>query len=122
MEKMKVSALRAMCDYETEHGNNAELALRIGRDAEGTPCRAEVLAGNELLFDLPLEIDPQLPADTPPSAPNAEVEEVKSHVLGWLNLALRETARLNVPGRESMADAAMSEIQAAMSAVRRYVC
>ena len=71
---------------------------------------------------LPVEIEPPLPESTPPSAPNAEVEEVKSNVLGWLTLALKETARLNVPGRMSQADMVMSEIQNTMSVVRKYVC
>jgi len=121
MENVKVSALREMCDYEMEHDNNAELVLRIGRDAEGTPYKAEVLAGKEPLFDLPIEIETPL-TGTPASAPNLEVETVKANVLGWLNLAVREAARLNVEGREAMADMVISEIQNAMGIVRKYVC
>jgi len=122
MKNAKVSALRVMCDYELGRGNDAELVLRIGRDAEGVPYKAEVLAGKEPLLDLPIDVEPPLPADTPASAPNAEVEAVKSNVLGWLNMAIKEAARLNVPGRESMADLAITEIQKAAEAVRRYVC
>lgn len=122
MENVRPSALAGALEDLVAAGNDRPLSLKIDRDAEGTPWKAVVKAGLEPVFDLPLEIDPPLPSDTPPSAPNAEVEAVKANVLGWLNLALREAARLNVPGRESMADMAMSEIQAAMSAVRRYVC
>lgn len=122
MENIRPSELAEICADPAAADNDEPLRLRIGRDAEGTPWKAEILAGDEPLFDLPIEIEPPLPDDTPASAPNPDVETVKSQILGWLNMALRETARLNVKGRESMADMAMYEIQNAMNVVRRYVC
>ena len=107
---------------EVERGNDGGLRLKMRFCAGGEPAIAEVRVGGAPVFDLPVEIEPPLPESTPPSAPNAEVEEVKSNILGWLTLALRETARLNVSGRRSMADMVMSEIQSTMSVVRRYVC
>lgn len=122
MENIRPSELAEICADPASADNDEPLRLRIGRDAEGTPWKAEILASDEPLFNLPIDVEPPLPADTPASAPNLEVEAVKSNVLGWLNLAVKEAARLNVPGRESMADLAITEIQKAAEAVRKYVC
>lgn len=122
MENIRPSELAEICADPSAADNDEPLRLRIGRDAEGTPWKAEILAGDEPLFDLPIDVEPPLPADTPASAPNAEVEAVKTNILGWLNLALKEAARLNVKGRESMCGFVMSEVQDAMKTVRKYVC
>ena len=107
---------------EVDRGNDRGLRMKMRFCADGEPVAAEVRAGWTPVFELPVEIEAPLPESTSPAAPNAEVEEVKSNVLGWLNLALKEAARLNVPGRRSMADMAISEIQNTMAVVRRYVC
>ena len=124
MENTNVNAVQAieLLQDEVERGNDGGLRLKMRFCAGGEPVAAEVRVGGTPVFDLPVEIEPPLPESTPPSAPNAEVEEVKSNILGWLTLALREPARLNIPGRMSMADMAMSEIQNTMSVVRRYIC
>ena len=124
MENTNVNTVQAieLLQDEVERGNDNGLVMKMRFCAGGEPVMAEVCAGGTSVFDLPVEIEPPLPESTPPSAPNAEVEEVKSNILGWLTLALRETARLNVSGRRSMADMVMSEIQSTMSVVRRYIC
>lgn len=106
---------------EVDRGNDRGLRMKMRFCAGGEPVAAEVRAGRTPVFELSVEIEPPL-TGTPASAPNLEVETVKSNVLGWLNLAAKEAARLNVPGRESMADLAITEIQKAAEAVRRYVC
>ena len=124
MENANVNACKAieLLREEVDGGNGCGLRMKMRFCAGGEPAIAEVRVGGTPVFDLPVEIEPPLPESTPPSAPNAEVEEVKSNILGWLTLALKETARLNVPGRRSMADMVMSEIQSTMSVVRRYIC
>ena len=124
MENTNVNAVQAieLLQDEVERGNDGGLRLKMRFCAGGEPAIAEVRVGGAPVFDLPVEIEQPLPESTPPSAPNAEVEEVKSNILGWLTLALRETARLNVPGRMSQANTAMDEIQNAMIVVRRYIC
>ena len=124
MENTNVNTVQAieLLQDEVERGNDNGLVMKMRFCAGGEPVMAEVCAGGTSVFDLPVEIELPLPESTPPSAPNAEVEEVKSNILGWLTLALKETARLNVPGRRSMADMVMSEIQSTMSVVRKYVC
>lgn len=124
MENTNVNAHQVieLLQDEVERGNDGCLRLKMRFCAGGEPVAAEVRVGGTPVFDLPVEIEPPLPESTPPSAPNAEVEEVKSNILGWLTLALKETARLNVPGRMSQADTAMDEIQNAMIVVRRYIC
>ena len=124
MENTNVNAVQAieLLQDEVERGNDGGLRVKMRFCAGGEPVAAEVRVGGVPVFDLPVEIEPPLPDSTPPSAPNAEVEEVKSNILGWLTLALKETARLNVPGRMSQADTAMDEIQNAMIVVRRYIC
>lgn len=106
---------------EVDRGNDRDLHLKMRFCAGGEPVAAEVRAGWTPVFELPVEIETPL-TGTPASAPNLEVETVKSNVLGWLNLAVKEAARLNVEGRESMADMVISEIQNAMGIVRKYVC
>ena len=124
MENTNVNAVQAieLLQDEVERGNDGGLRLKMRFCAGGEPVAAEVRVGGTPVFDLPVEIEPPLPESTPPSAPNGEVEEVKSNILGWLKLALKETARLNIHGRMSMADMVMSEIQNTMSVVRRYIC
>ena len=124
MENTNVNAVQAieLLRDEVERGNDGGLSLKMRFCAGGEPVAAEVRVGGTPVFDLPVEIEPPLPESTPPSAPNAEVEEVKSNILGWLTLALKETARLNVKGRESMCDLVMSEVLNAMKTVRRYIC
>lgn len=124
MENTNVNAHQVieLLQDEVERGNDGSLRLKMRFCAGGEPVAAEVRVGGTPVFDLPVEIEPPLPESTPPSAPNAEVEEVKSNILGWLTLALKETARLNVPGRMSQANTAMDEIQNAMIVVRRYIC
>ena len=124
MENTNVNAHQVieLLQDEVERGNDNGLRLKMRFCAGGEPAIAEVRVGGTPVFDLPVEIEPPLPESTPPSAPNAEVEEVKSNILGWLTLALKETARLNVPGRMFQADTAMDEIQNAMIVVRRYIC
>ena len=124
MENTNVNAHQVieLLQDEVERGNDGGLRLKMRFCAGGEPVAAEVRVGGTPVFDLPVEIEPPLPESTPPSAPNAEVEEVKSNILGWLTLALKETARLNVSGRMSQADTAMDEIQNAMIVVRRYIC
>lgn len=124
MENTNVNTVQAieLLQDEVERGNDNGLVMKMRFCAGGEPVMAEVRAGGIYVFDLPVKIEPPLPESTPPSAPNAEVEEVKSNILGWLTLALKETARLNIHGRMSMADMAMSEIQNTMSVVRRYIC
>lgn len=124
MENTNVNAHQVieLLQDEVERGNDNGLRLKMRFCAGGEPAMAEVRVGGTSVFDLPVEIEPPLPDSTPPSAPNAEVEEVKSNILGWLTLALRETARLNVPGRMSQANTAMDEIQNAMNVVCRYIC
>lgn len=107
---------------EVDRGNDRGLYMKMRFCAGGEPVAAEVRVGQTPVFELPVEVEPPLPADTPASAPNAEVETVKSNVLGWLDLALKEAARLNVRGRESMCGLVMAEVQDAMETVRRYVC
>jgi len=106
---------------EVGRGNDRGLRMKMRFCAGGEPVAAEVRAGWTPAFELPVEIETPL-TGAPASAPNAEVEAVKSNILGWLNLALKEAARLNVEGRESMCGLVMSEVQDAMAAVRRYVC
>ena len=124
MENTNVNTVQAieLLQDEVERGNDNGLVMKMRVCAGGEPVMAEVRAGGIYVFDLPVKIEPPLPESTPPSAPNAEVEEVKSNILGWLTLALKETARLNVKGRESMCDLVMSEVLNAMKTVRRYVC
>lgn len=124
MENANVDACKAieLLQKEVDGGNGRGLRMKMRFCAGGEPAAAEVRVGGIPVFDLPVEIEPPLPDSTPPSAPNAEVEEVKSNILGWLKLALKETARLNVKGRESMCDLVMSEVLIAMKTVRRYVC
>ena len=124
MENANVNAFKAieLLQKEVDGGNGCGLRMKMRFCAGGEPAAAEVRVGGIPVFDLPVEIEPPLPDSTPPSAPNAEVEEVKSNILGWLKLALKETARLNVKGRESMCDLVMSEVLNAMKTVRRYVC
>ena len=124
MENTNVNAVQAieLLRDEVERGNDSGLRLKMRFCAGGEPAMAEVRVGETAVFDLPVEIEPPLPDSTPPTAPNAEVEEVKSNILGWLTLAFKETARLNVPGRMSQANTAMDEIQNAMIVVRRYIC
>ena len=124
MENTNVNAVQAieLLQDEVERGHDGGLRLKMRFCAGGEPVAAEVRVGGAPVFDLPVEIEPPLPESTPPSAPNAEVEEIKSNILGWLTLALKETARLNVPGRMSQANTAMDEIQNAMIVVRRYIC
>lgn len=124
MENTNVNVIQAieLLQDEVERGNDNGLVMKMRFCAGGEPVMAEVRAGGIYVFDLLVKIEPPLPESTPPSTPNYEVEEVKSNILGWLILALKETARLNVPGRRSMADMVMSEIQNTMSVVRRYIC
>ena len=127
MENTNVNTVQAieLLQDEVERGNDNGLVMKMRFCAGGEPVMAEVRAGGIYVFDLPVKIEPPLPPlpeSTPPSAPNAEVEEVKSNILGWLTLALKETARLNVKGRESMCELVMSEVLNAMKTVRRYVC
>ena len=122
MENTNVDACKAieLLQKEVDGGNGRSLRMKMRFCAGGEP-KAEVRVGGTPVFDLPVEIEPPLPAWSP-SAPNAEVEAVKSNVLGWLNLALKEAARLNVEGRRSMCDLVMTEVQNVMKTVRRYVC
>ena len=122
MENTNVDACKAieLLQKEVDGGNGCGLRMKMRFCAGGEP-KAEVRVGGTPVFDLPVEIEPPLPAWSP-SAPNAEVEAVKSNVLGWLNLALKEAARLNVEGRRSMCDLVMTEVQNVMKTVRRYVC
>lgn len=124
MENTNVNVIQAieLLQDEVERGNDNGLVMKMRFCAGGEPVMAEVRAGGIYVFDLPVKIEPPLPESTPPSTPNYEVEEVKSNILGWLILALKETARLNVKGRESMCDLVMSEVLNAMKTVRRYVC
>ena len=124
MENANVNACKAieLLREEVDGGNGCGLRVKMRFCAGGEPAAAEVRVGGIPVFDLPVEIEPPLPDSTPPSAPNAEVEEVKSNVLGWLTLALKEAARLNVEGRRSMCDLVMTEVQNVMKTVRRYVC
>ena len=124
MENMNVNAFKAieLLQEKVDGGNDGGLRLKMRFCAGGEPVAAEVRVGGTPVFDLPVEIEPPLSESTPPSAPNVEVEKVKSNILGWLTLALKETARLNIPGRRSMTDMVMSEIQNTMSVVRKYVC
>ena len=118
MENTNVNACKAieLLQKEVDGGNGCGLRMKMRFCAGGEPAAAEVCVGCSPAFGLPVEIEP------PPSAPNAEVEAVKSNVLGWLNLALKEAARLNVEGRRSMCDLVMTEVQNVMKTVRRYVC
>lgn len=124
MENTNVNTVQAieLLQDEVERGNDNGLVMKMRFCAGGEPVMAEVRAGGIYVFDLPVKIEPPLPESTPPSAPNAEVEEVKSNILGWLTLALKETARLNVKGRESMCELVMSEVLNAMKTVRKYIC
>ena len=124
MENTNINAVQAikLLQNEVERRNDSGLRMKMRFCAGGEPVMAEVRAGGIYVFYMPVKIEPPLSESTPPSAPNAEVEEVKSNILGWLTLALKETARLNVPGRRSMADMVMSEIQNTMSVVRKYIC
>ena len=123
MENTNVDACKAieMLQKEVDGGNGCGLSMKMRFCAGGEPAAVEVRVGEIPVFDLPVEIEPPLSAWSP-SAPNAEAEAVKSNVLGWLNLALKEAARLNVKGRESMCDLVMTEMLNAMKTVRRYVC
>ena len=122
MENTNVNAFKAieLLQKDVDGGNGRGLRMKMRFCAGGEP-KAEVRVGGTPVFDLPVEIEPPLSARSP-SAPNAEVEAVKSNVLGWLNLALKEAARLNVEGRRSMCDLVMTEVQNVMKTVRRYVC
>ena len=124
MENTNVNAHQVieLLQKEVDGGNGRDLRMKMRFCAGGETAAAEVCAGGSPAFRLPVEIEPPLPESTPPSAPNAEVEAVKSNVLGWLTLALRETARLNIEGRKSMCNLVMTEVQNAMETVRRYVC
>ena len=124
MENINVNAFKAieLLQEKVDGGNGCGLRMKMRFCAGGEPAAVEVRVGETPVFDLPVEIEPPLSESTPPSAPNAEVEAVKSNVLGWLNLALKEAARLNVEGRRSMCDLVMTEVQNAMKTVRRYVC
>ena len=124
MENTNINAVQAieLLQDEVERGNDGGLRLKMRFCAGGEPAIAEVCVGGTPVFDLPVEIEQPLTESTPPSAPNDEVEKVKSNILGWLTLPLKEAARLNAPGRRSMADMVMSEIQSTMSVVRRYIC
>lgn len=123
MENTNVNASRAieLLQEEIDRGNDSSLRMKMRFCAGGEPVAAEVRAGCTPVFELPIEIEPPL-TGTPASAPNLEVETVKSNILGWLNLAVKEAARLNVEGRESMCSLIMTEVQDAMETVRRYVC
>ena len=123
MENMSGNAFKAieLLQEKVDGGNDGGLRLKMRFCAGGEPVAAEVRVGGTPVFDLPVEIEPPLSTRSP-SAPNAEVEAVKSNVLGWLNLALKEAARLNVEGRRSMCDLVMTEVQNVMKTVRRYVC
>lgn len=120
---VNVNASRAigLLREEVGRGNDRCLRVKMRFCAGGEPAAAEVWAGGTPVFELPVEVEAPL-TGTPASAPNLEVETVKSNVLGWLNLAVKEAARLNVEGREAMADMVISEIQNAMGIVRKYVC
>jgi len=107
---------------EVDRGNGGDLCAKMRFMADGEPIAVEVRVGQTPVFELPIEIEPPLPADTPASAPNPEVEAVKSNILGWLLLSLKEAARLNVKGREAMTDIIISDIVSTASTVRRYVC
>ena len=122
MENTNINAVQAieLLQNEVKRRNDSGLRMKMRFCAGGEP-KAEVRVGGTPVFDLPVEIEPPLSARSP-SAPNAEVEAVKSNVLGWLNLALKEAARLNVEGRRSMCDLVMTEVQNVMKTVRRYVC
>lgn len=124
MENTNINAVQAikLLQNEVERRNDSGLRMKMRFCAGGEPVVAEVRAGGFHVFDLPVKIEPPLPESTPPSTPNDEVEKVKSNILGWLTLALKETARLNVKGRESMCELVMSEVLNAMKTVRRYVC
>ena len=124
MENTNINAVQAikLLQNEVERRNDSGLRMKMRFCAGGEPIAAEVRAGGIHVFDLPVKIEPPLHESTPPSSPNAEVEKVKSNILGWLTLALKETARLNVKGRESMCELVMSEVLNAMKTVRRYVC
>ena len=124
MENTNINAVQVikLLQNEVERRNDSGLRMKMRFCAGGEPAAAEVRAGGIHVVDLPIKIEPPLPESTPPSAPNVEVEKVKSNILGWLTLALKETARLNIPGRRSMTDMVMSEIQNTMSVVRKYVC
>ena len=124
MENTNINAVQAikLLQNEVERRNDSCLHMKMRFCAGGEPVTAEVRAGGIHVFDLPVKIEPPLHESTPPSSPNAEVEKVKSNILGWLTLALKETARLNVKGRESMCELVMSEVLNAMKTVRRYVC
>lgn len=123
MENTNVNACKAieLLQKEVDGGNGCGLRMKMRFCAGGESAAAEVCVGGSPAFGLPVEIEPPLSARSP-SAPNAEVEAVKSNVLGWLNLALKEAARLNVEGRRSMCDLVMTEVQNVMKTVRRYVC
>lgn len=123
MKNMNVNAFKAieLLQEKVDSGNDCDLHMKMRFCAGGEPVTAEVRVGGTPVFDLPVEIEPPLSARSP-SAPNAEVEAVKSNILGWLTLALKETARLNVEGRKSMCNLVMTEVQNVMKTVRRYVC
>ena len=124
MKNMNVNAFKAieLLQKEVDSGNDCDLRMKMRFCAGGEPVTAEVCVGSFPAFELPVEIEPPLPDSTSPSAPNAEVEAVKSNILGWLNLALKEATRLNVKGRESMCDLVMTEVQNTMETVRKYIC
>ena len=118
---VNASQATELLQEEVDRGNDRGLRMKMRCCAGGEPVAAEVRAGWTPVFELPVEIEPPL-TGTPASAPNLEVETVKTNVLGWLNLAVKEAARLNVKGREAMADMVISEIQNAMGIVCKYVC
>ena len=124
MKNMNVNAFKAieLLQKEVDSGNDCDLRMKMRFCAGGEPVTSEVCVGSFPAFELPVEIEPPLPDSTSLSASNAEVEAVKSNILGWLTLALKEATRLNVSGRRSMADTVTSEIQNVMTVVRRYVC
>ena len=124
MENTNINAVQAieLLQNEVERGNDSGLRMKMRFSAGGEPVAAEVRAGGFHVFDLPVKIEPPLLESTPPSTPNDEVEKVKSNILGWLILALKETARLNIPGRRSRCNLVMTEVQNTMKTVRKYIC
>lgn len=120
----RVSASTAieLLQDEIDRGNDGDLGAKTRFMADGEPIAVEVRVGQTPVFELPIGIGAPLPRDIPATAPNPEVETIKSNILGWLNLALKEAARLNVEGRYGVCDRAMTAIQLAAKDVRRYVC
>ena len=46
MKNVNVSELAELCREELERGNDPELSMEIGRDAEGTPYKVEISAAD----------------------------------------------------------------------------